>query len=191
MGGEVWAIIGVVVGAIVGAIATGAMNLWHARLQREWSTKDADRAADRAWIQEKRSRLFEAKRSAHEAFSEALHRGHGIVLETFDSGSMSIGNHTDYGPAMVELMRVRAQLHIYGSPDASDAAGEAADALGAYGEAMGWGSEFEDRRTAYHRARARYLYIARLDVEVEESAFTLDDLKSLPSQRDVDPQQSP
>lgn len=181
MSTQLWTIIGVAVGAII----PGGIGFAQAFLQRRWSADDADQA----WDREKQDRIFEAKRAAHTAFTDALHKTHSLVLQTLVLGGPSIDNHPGIGPAVGELMHLQAQLYIYASPDASEAAGEAADALLDINNPQQPASELEHRQNAYHRARAVYLAMARVDIGVEDIDVTLDDLKGLNS-ADVDPEQS-
>jgi hypothetical protein len=63
--------------------------------------------------------------------------------------------------------------------------------LADYCKALGDDSSIDHPQSAYHKALARYLFMARFDVAAGESDLTLDDLKGMPPQQeDVTPGQS-
>jgi hypothetical protein len=178
MSTELWAIIGVV----VGALATGGMNVWHAKLQRGWSAKDADRSADRAWQQERQSRLFEAKRSTHAALTKAL----WVDTSIFSGVGFRVGEKTsrklgdDYYAFVDEVQHLLAQSKVYSSWEATNAA---AWALVKFQEAAGKadtrsGIEPLKRLDGFYRARDLYLRMLRVDLGIDDDDANLDAIKA-------------
>lgn len=200
MSTELWAIIGVV----VGALATGAMNLWHAKLQRGWSAKDADRAADRAWQQEKQSRLFEAKRSTHAALTKALWVDtsifSGVGFRVGEKSSRRLGD--EYYAFVDEVQHLLAQSKVYSSWEATNAA---AWALVKFQEVAGQAdkrsrNEPLKRLDGFYRARDLYLRMLRVDLGIDNDDANLaairaelDELREDAMARlaDIGPQQRP
>lgn len=168
MSKELWAIIGVV----VGALATGGVGVLQAVLQRRWSAEDAERA----WEREKQDRLFEAKRSAHAAFTEALHRGRALAAR-FDAGQETDETREDLFATMNELMHLQAQLQIYASHDAALAATDTFERLGEWALATREPRDAPAQHPgAFHTSNVAYIALMRADLGIEVSDLTFDDL---------------
>lgn len=178
MSTELWAIIGVV----VGALATGSIGFLQTMLQRRWSAEDAERA----WDREKRDRLFEAKRSAHEAFTEAAF---SVRLATLP------GDLAKFGDIASHLMNLQARLKAYASKEAADAASVVVSKILGLSIAQSKTQEVtREQITALVQAQSTYVELMRIDLGRDDGTYTLDQLKawldeSLKS-TEVDPDES-
>lgn len=171
MSGEVWAIIGVTVGAFI----PGGIGLAQAILQRRWSVKDAGRA----WEQEKRDRLWEAKRDAYTTFTQALYKAQAMMLNGMRPDEPSLGDHPGWAGLTESLLHQHAQLHIYATPEGSESAGNAIGVLMDIAGAGDSEADGERLRRAYFRARSLYLNTARIDMGVQHHRVSPDSFKKL------------
>lgn len=167
MSGELWAIIGVVVGATI----PGGIGLTQAILQRRWSVNDRESA----WKQEKRDRLFEAKRSAHEAFADGLKKAEIAILAGIPQDDAGAARLT----LMSELTHLHAQLQIYASLEAAEAAGDTISAVIELSKPIRPVADEQDAAKIaerWVRTLDLYIKVMRQDLGREDGDYSIDEL---------------
>lgn len=183
---------------VVGATIPGGIGLTQAILQRKWSVGDAESAAERGWEQEKRDRLFEAKRAAHMSFMDALSKGPIDASNLRRSGELSDAEGAERINFLSDLWHLHAQLQVYASRKAAAAAWDTILALRELLDGSDPG-ELEPQLMRFSKSRVIYIQMMRVDLRTDDPSVREDALKKeteavhhwAQSLAQVDPQQRP